>query len=245
MAESVPERNLNDPVVWKEAGDQFFRKGDYEAASMNYVRAIELNPNYLDAWNNLSMALHKMGRLNDADYAMHIVRDLQGEGRSEKVSPEPAPPGEARHEKHPPDYSRLEREKKSPVLAAVVSFFFPGLGQITNGQNIKGFFILFGTIVGTALVIVPGLVIWLFGMYDAYTMAKRMKYGKIPFEPTNILFVLLYFVIFITIAVLLSAAILSILAGLEGATPLSLFNITYAAGNPAERYPALQLGNTT
>jgi TM2 domain-containing membrane protein YozV len=245
MAERAREKNLDDPAVWKEAGDQFFGKGDYEAASMNYVRAIELNPDYLDAWNGLSLALRKMGRMDEADHALHIVKDLQGEG-PEKEGPHETPAHEeVGHEKHPPDYARLEREKKNPVLAAIASVFFAGLGQIYNGQNLKGFLIFFGTIFGVALLIVPGVVIWLFGIYDAYVTAKKMRYGKIPYKPANLLFVILYFVILVVVGVVLAAAILAIFSGLHGSSPLSLLNITGSATNLQGDYTLDWLENRT
>ena len=243
--ESLTEKDLNDPAVWKEAGDQFFGKGDYEAASMNYVRAIELNPDYLDAWNGLSITLRKMGRMDEADHALHIVKDLQGEEAGNNVPHGPPLHEEVGHEKHPPDYARLEREKKNPVLAAVASVFFAGLGQIYNGQNLKGFLIFFGTIFGVALLILPGLVIWLFGIYDAYVTAKRMKYGKIPYEPANLLFVILYFVILVVVGVVLATAIFAIFAGLNGGSPLSLLNITGSATNSQGGYTLDWLENRT
>jgi len=243
--ESLTEKDLNDPAVWKEAGDRFFGRGDYEAASMNYVRAIELNPDYLQAWNSLSLALRKMGRMDEADHALHIVKDLQGESPGKKMPHEPPAHEEAGHGKHHPDYARQDREKKNPVLAAIAAVFFAGLGQIYNGQNLKGFLIFFGTVFGVALLIVPGLVIWLFGIYDAYVTAKRMKYGKIPYEPANLLFVLLYFVILVVAGVVLAAAIFAIFTGLHGASPLSLLNITASASNPQGRYSANWIGNGT
>ena len=232
MTEHVLEKDLNDPAVWKEAGDQFFEKGDYEAASMNYVRAIELNPDYLEAWNKLSFALYKMGKMEEAEHAMHIVKDLQGEEHGGTTPPDTPLHEEAGLDKHLPDYAKFEREKKNPVIAMIASVFFAGLGQIYNGQNLKGFAILFGTIFGVALLIIPGLVIWVFGIYDAYITAKRMFYGKIPYEPVNILFVILYFVILVTILVILAAAILAILDRLQGASPLTLINFTNATSGP-------------
>jgi TM2 domain-containing membrane protein YozV len=245
MAEQVPEKNLNDPAVWKKEGDRFFEKGDYEAASMNYVRAIELNPDYLEVWNKLSLSLYKMGKMDEAGHAMHIVKDLQGEGPGGKAPPEPPVHEEPGQEKRLPDYARLERERKNPVIAMIASVFFAGLGQIYNGQNLKGFAILFGTIFGAALLIIPGLVIWLFGIYDAFITAKKMNYGKIPYKPVNILFVILYFLLLVTVMVVLAAAILAILDSLQGASPLTLINFTNITGDQNERSSIVWLSNNT
>jgi hypothetical protein len=89
------------------------------------------------------------------------------------------------------------------------------------------------------------VVIWLFGIYDAYITAKKMRYGKIPYEPANLLFVLLYFVILVVVGLVLAAAILAIFEGLNGGSPLSLLNITGNATNSKEGYTLDWLENRT
>jgi ABC-type Na+ efflux pump permease subunit len=59
---------------------------------------------------------------------------------------------------------------------------FSGLGQVYNGQLRKGVAIFFGTIAGVLLFVVPGLIIWMFGVADAWQTAKKMNEGKIPFQ---------------------------------------------------------------
>ncbi len=67
--------------------------------------------------------------------------------------------------------------RKSAGLAAVLSFLVVGLGQIYNGQILKGLImlavsILFGiTIVG----LIVSFFIWLYGVFDAYGTAKRIN----------------------------------------------------------------------
>lgn len=41
--------NLNDPEVWKNRGNAFFNKGQYEDAIKCYLTAIDLNQNYTEA----------------------------------------------------------------------------------------------------------------------------------------------------------------------------------------------------
>jgi len=69
---------------------------------------------------------------------------------------------------------------KNPGLAAVLSFFYMGLGQIYNGQIAKGIaFIVAYTIswilifVVIGLVTTPVLIIW--GMFDAYRSAEKLN----------------------------------------------------------------------
>jgi TM2 domain-containing membrane protein YozV len=67
---------------------------------------------------------------------------------------------------------------RSPGLAAVLSFLYPGLGQIYNGQIGKAIlFIILGTIfvglmfVGIGFILYP--IMWIIGMVDAYNTAKN------------------------------------------------------------------------
>ncbi len=86
--------------------------------------------------------------------------------------------------------------KKSPILAAVLSFLIPGLGQIYSGERRKGmgFFLIGAMFVmleiflirnndrGMELgpVLVAGISIilfWIFNIYDAHTTAKTYIQG--------------------------------------------------------------------
>ena len=69
---------------------------------------------------------------------------------------------------------------KNPGLAAVLSFFWAGLGQIYNGQIAKGIFFIVTyaiawilTFVLVGLIMVPILFIW--GIYDAYKSAQKIN----------------------------------------------------------------------
>ncbi len=66
---------------------------------------------------------------------------------------------------------------RNPFVAAILSFFWTGLGQIYNGQTFKGLVSIIVQIVNVFLmVIVIGFltfaIIWLWGIYDAYTTAE-------------------------------------------------------------------------
>jgi TM2 domain-containing membrane protein YozV len=62
---------------------------------------------------------------------------------------------------------------KNPILAAILSFVIPGLGQVYNGQIVKGIVIFVAFIIGIFLVVIPGVIVWLYGIYDAYTTAQK------------------------------------------------------------------------
>jgi hypothetical protein len=78
---------------------------------------------------------------------------------------------------------QVHSEEKSPWGATICSFFIPGLGQVYNGETAKGIAVFFGTLIGFFIYFIPGLVVWLFGLYDAYIPAKKMNAGEIPFRP--------------------------------------------------------------
>lgn len=69
---------------------------------------------------------------------------------------------------------------KNPGLAAVLSFFWMGLGQIYNGQIAKGIaFIVFYAISWILVFVVIGLlttpVLFIYGIYDAYKSAQKIN----------------------------------------------------------------------
>ena len=59
-------------------------------------------------------------------------------------------------------------------FALVLSFFIPGLGQLYNGQAMKGALVFFG---GIILAIFSGgllaIPVWPYGMFDAYTVSRE------------------------------------------------------------------------
>lgn len=67
--------------------------------------------------------------------------------------------------------------RKEPLLSLILSFIIPGLGQIYNGQVKKGLVLLVGYILLCWTCIAP-LVIWLYCMYDGYTVAGSINRGE-------------------------------------------------------------------
>ena len=66
---------------------------------------------------------------------------------------------------------------KTPIVALLLSFLIPGVGQFYNGDMKKGGLILLGAIIlGVITAGIGSLVLWVYGMYDAYQVAD----GKIP-----------------------------------------------------------------
>jgi TM2 domain-containing membrane protein YozV len=69
----------------------------------------------------------------------------------------------------------------NPMLAVVISFFLPGIGSIYAGKTKMGAIIFFLALVSWVAIYFIGtiafilfVVVWLYGLYDAYNAAKTM-----------------------------------------------------------------------
>ncbi len=105
-----------------------------------------------------------------------------------QYQPQPQPQYQAQPQyqpqpQYPPQYPPQYQppvSQKSEGLAAVLSFIIPGLGQIYNGEMGKGilFLILSFVFWGLMFVLIGFIlypILWLYGIYDAYTTAKKIN----------------------------------------------------------------------
>lgn len=71
-------------------------------------------------------------------------------------------------------------EKKNSGLAAILSFFVVGLGQIYNGQVIKGIMLFVGTFILCISVIgiIIAIPIWIWNVFDAASCARCVNGEK-------------------------------------------------------------------
>ncbi len=72
---------------------------------------------------------------------------------------------------------------KNSGVAAVLSFFISGLGQIYNGQITKGLFIVVVQAINLALTVIligwiPFAIVWVWAIFDAYSVAERINAGR-------------------------------------------------------------------
>jgi len=84
-----------------------------------------------------------------------------------------------------PMYSAGER--KNPGVAAILSFFWAGLGQIYNGQLAKGigFIVLYAFSVLLIFVLIGFIIapiVWIIGIWDAYSTAKSYNERQLQNE---------------------------------------------------------------
>ena len=67
---------------------------------------------------------------------------------------------------------------KNAGIAAVLSFFISGLGQVYNGQITKGLLIMLVQLINAALTgiligWIPFAIVWVWAIFDAYFVAER------------------------------------------------------------------------
>lgn len=68
-------------------------------------------------------------------------------------------------------------KSKSTTTAAVLSMIWPGLGQVYNGQIVKGVGFWIVCLIGWMISPVLGIIVWACGLWDAYGVAKGTQSG--------------------------------------------------------------------
>ena len=104
----------------------------------------------------------------------------------------------------PPQYAATSApaQQKNVGIAAAASFLFAGLGQVYNGNLVRGLGIFFGTIIGYLFFMIPGIIVWIFGIYDAYKTATKMNSGETPFVAYNTTHIIIFIIVGIIVIVI-------------------------------------------
>lgn len=82
MTQNHSSEDLNNPETWKINGNDYFKKGDYESAIKCYTHALEQDPKYIEAWNNLGLSLLKIGKVDEAKQVNEKIKALKSEQQS-------------------------------------------------------------------------------------------------------------------------------------------------------------------
>jgi TM2 domain-containing membrane protein YozV len=132
---------------------------------------IRVNPNDAEAHFNLGSLLMNLQRYDEAEKELREAIRIDPSFAEARYNLELLIRAKTEH--------AIKVENKIPGLAVLLSFLFPGLGQIYNGQIQKGIrFIIAGivSLVLTAVVIgnILYIIIWIIGMVDAYNTDKRI-----------------------------------------------------------------------
>jgi TM2 domain-containing membrane protein YozV len=101
-------------------------------------------------------------------------------------------------------------EQKSTTVAGFCSSVLPGLGQVYNGETAKGYILFLLTVAGLVMFLIPGLIVWLYSLYDAYAIAGKMNSGAMEVRPTSSLQMAIFIVFAIIIVIIAVLVIISI-----------------------------------
>ncbi|WOF15772.1 zinc ribbon domain-containing protein [Methanoplanus sp. FWC-SCC4] len=116
---------------------------------------------------------------------------------------------------------------KVPLVSVFLSALFPGFGQVYNGDSLfKGLLIFFGCVAGSFFFLIPGLVIWIYGMYDAYSVSEKMNKREIAYKETKnrdlvlmilipLIFMLILMFISIYVALMIYGSINQVIPGMD------------------------------
>lgn len=69
--------NPEDARAWKNRGDEYIGKEKYQEAIQCYDYAVQLDPEFTEAWNNYGYALVKLGREEDAGKVREKINQIK------------------------------------------------------------------------------------------------------------------------------------------------------------------------
>jgi len=73
----------------------------------------------------------------------------------------------------------ISKPDANPVVAALLTWLVFGIGHmVINGQQRKWLYTLIATFVGSILCVLPGMIIGILSIVDAYQTADRLKNGE-------------------------------------------------------------------
>jgi len=99
---------------------------------------------------------------------------------------------------------------RNPLIAAVASFFFPGLGQTYAGEQKRGIIFLAGTLVIGYFLGIVMVIPMLWATYDAYKLSKMVNSGEKEFIAPSIKNYVIFFGLWIVIIILLGVVDLAL-----------------------------------
>ncbi len=75
--------------------------------------------------------------------------------------------------------NKITKPDANPVVALLLTWFVLGIGHlVVNGQQRKWLMTLVASFIGTLLCCVPGMVVSILSIIDAFKTAEKLKAGK-------------------------------------------------------------------
>jgi hypothetical protein len=102
-------------------------------------------------------------------------------------------------------------------------------------RNPEGVVLSLGSLLGLFLIFIPGLIVWIYSMYDAYITAGKMNAGTLEFRPVK----LIYMVLFVAAAVFMVIAIVVAVKMISNSSMLTQLGPV----GSADFFPMLRVGN--
>ncbi|MEI7856716.1 MAG: hypothetical protein WCH85_04355 [Methanomicrobiales archaeon] len=104
-------------------------------------------------------------------------------------------------------------ERKNANVAGFCSSVLPGLGQVYNGETVKGYLFFLLAILGLFVLLIPGLLIWLYAMYDAYAIAGKMNTGEMEVREMKMTPMILFIVFAAVVIIGILAVVITLVMG--------------------------------
>lgn len=73
----IPKALQDEAVLWKNQGNEHFKRGNFLAALSCYDSGLKLDPNNSNLWNNKALSLYQIGRIEEAYKCKEIIQNLQ------------------------------------------------------------------------------------------------------------------------------------------------------------------------
>lgn len=187
--DEIPDMNLDDPLTWKESGNDYFRKGQYEDAIKCYAHAIQIKPDFIDAWNNMGFALLKTGKIDEAKECNAKVKKIKEEQKSQVVkTPAPIVPIKTQGQSvsiDPPidippivNKSNIRTPKDIPLIEGEVPIWFGQMSWAANWVLLLLAVIFLFTIIGIILSFILVLIAWINVSTSEYFISNKRIYFK-------------------------------------------------------------------
>jgi tetratricopeptide (TPR) repeat protein len=217
--------------AWNSRGIAFARLRQYQEAKSSFSRSLAINPAYQEAANNLDRVKGLLGapsqkEQGDTGQAILLSGSTDEETGSQGSSIScPHCGTEMLGDETGTCLScgKIIRERakspelKSPLLAAIMSFLIPGLGQMYTGNTLRGILLLIGAFVGFIILLVPGFIVLAYAVYDAYKTAKKINSGQVPYKKVNVLVMIAFVIVAILMSIVLFALISAFIFGIQAA----------------------------
>jgi len=178
-----------------------------DKSALSALESITLTPEEPHIMNAVRSAIFKINHPGETSYVAADGAVPSPPAQAVPVEERPPAPIQTPEQVVPPapkEPAPPIKMIKNPLLAAIASLFFPGLGQVyTGGSYWQGLKYLLGTIFGVICLIFPGMIIWLYGIWDAHKTANKINAGSIKIEKVSSGRLLLYAVLVIVISFLI------------------------------------------